>query len=416
MSKLVDFFKRIKLTDNAPQKIVSVLLALVLWLIIIDYENPQMTKTFRNIPIHYKAAEKLVDDALFAETPLNETVKITVQGRRNDVLALSEADLSAVVDMSNLTSGKVDLPIVVSCSSDLITILNSDKVALRVVLDDIVELTRVVDHFAEGELAPPLEVLEKRITPRTIIISGPKKRIDKVDKVIIPYSLTDVTHSISFYDKAVILDTNGEIIDDLSISNNRFKVDVTIGKTVKLPIQYNYLPFQDKDLRVVEKRESVHYATLSGSVELLKTLKQVATKPIQLPETAGVYETEATLDLVDELELKEPLEIEVSVDIDYWEEKLYNLDGDALQLINKSADLEYTILEDINMPLNLASYRRVFAAEDYEPPTVVVDLAGLGVGNHSVPYRIKTDKRIEAQRDQTLSGNIKMAVTLPDEE
>ncbi|PID79859.1 MAG: hypothetical protein CSB19_01610 [Clostridiales bacterium] len=416
MSKIIDFIKRFRLTHNAPQKIFSVLLALVLWLIIIDYENPQMTKTFRNIPIRYLAAERLADDKLFAETPLDETVNITVQGRRNDVLALSEAELSAAVDMSNLSSGKVDLPIVVSSSSNLITILNSDKIAVRVVLDDIVELTRLVDHFAEGELAAPLEVLNKQITPRTIVISGPKKRIERVDKVIIPYSLVDVTQSVSFYDKAIILDVDGEIIEDLDVANDRFRVDVTVGKTVDLPIEYKYLPIQDENLRVVKKTESAAYATVRGSIELLKTLKQVATKPIELPAAAELYEAQVALDLVDELELRAPSAIKVTVDIDYWEEKQYNLTADAVQFANQSDELEYTVLDDINVPLNLASYRHVFAAEDYELPKIEVDLAGFGIGNHNVPYRVKLDKRIDSDQNQTLSGYLEVAITVPDEE
>ncbi len=408
--------KDIRLTKNAPQKFFSVLVAIILWLLIMDYENPEMTKTFRAVPVTYSSAEQLVVNKLHVETPLDEKVDITVRGRRKDVLSLESSDLKAQVDLSDLSSGTIDLAIALSCKSDKITILNANKTSIRVVLDDIVTVYKAVQHFAEGELPDNYEILDKKIIPSIVAITGPQKTIDIIDKVILPYSLADMTTSATFYDSVVVLDASGQIIEGLNLSNERFKVDITIGQGVELPIVYNYKPFEAENLEIVSKTEATQTVKVKGSVESLKLLKSINSQEIVIPEEAGEYQFSVNLILPEGIVQIEPQQIDVSLKCDFVEQQTYNLTADSIEALNLDAKYIYQLSEPFEKQVILSGYRSVFQAEDFAAPTVTIDFKGLTAGNHKLPYRVVIAEGLTATEPAVLSGEVDVTLSLKDEE
>ncbi len=408
--------KNIKLTRNAPQKFFSVLAAIFLWLLIMEYENPEMTKTFRDIPVTYSAVEQLVADKLYVETPLDQMVDITVRGRRKDVLSLEDSDLIATVDMSKLTSGTIDLAIALSCKSERITIINANKMSLRVVIDDIVTVHKTIKHFTEGELPTQYEVIEKKISPSIVSITGPQKKIDTIDRIILPYSLADLSSSVTFYDEVVIIDKNGKIIEDLTLSDDRFKVELTIGRVVDLPITYNYKALETENLVVVSKRESTQTVKVKGSIENLKSLKKIESQQIVIPEAAGQHELSVVLELPEGIKKIAPLDISASVDCDFIEQNSYTLTDKSINPLNLDARYIYQLTDNFSKNLQLTGYRSIFQAEDYSEPSVTIDFNNLTAGNYTLPYRVVIADGLSPADSNALTGEVEVVISERDEE
>ncbi len=408
--------KDIKLTHNAPQKFFSVVVAIILWLLIMDYENPEMTKTFRAIPVTYSAVEQLAADKLYVETPLDQVVDITVRGRRKEVLSLDNDDLIAQVDMSELTSGTIDLAIVLSCKSDRIVILNANKTSVRVVLDDIVTVHKAVQHFAEGELPADYIVLDKKITPSTVALTGPQKTIDTIDKVILPYSVADMSSSATFYDSIVVLDTEGQIIEGLDLSEERFKVDIVIGQVVELPIVYNYKPFAAENLEIVSKDEATKMVKVKGSIENLKSLEKIDSQEIIVPEEAGQYQLSVLLELPQGIVQVAPSQIEVSLECDFVEQKTYDLTAENIKALNLDDAFTYQLSEKFNKTLTLSGYLGNFQAEDYAAPFVEIDFKNAVVGTYELPYRIVIASGLSVADPAELKGEVEVVINERDED
>ncbi len=406
--------KRFKIIRNAPQKIISVFVAIVLWLIVMDYQNPEMTKTFRDVPVTYLAVEQLAEDQLYAETALDETVDITVQGRRKDVLSLTESDLIAQVDMTSLNSGSIDLPVALSCKSEQITILNANKVSVRVVLDDIVEVHKAVQHFAEGELPDDLVVLNKKLTPSIVTVRGARKLVDTIDKVMVPYSLDDVTASFSLTDSVLIVDRSGQIIKDLELSDARVKVDITVGRVVELPIVYHYKPFESEGLAIVTRQEPQKVAKVLGSVEDLKRLTQIDSVEISLPEEPGQYRANVALALPEGVVKLEPQIIQFVADVDYLEQRQVVLTAADITALNLNDKYKFEVDGEFEKVLMLSGYRQVFQAEDFSAPTVDVDFSGLEAGSYQLDYTIAVDERLTVDDPTALSGKLSVVVKTAD--
>ncbi len=406
----------IKLTNNAPQKFFSVLVAILLWLLIMDYENPEMTKTFYEIPITYTAFEQLAANQLHVETTLDQTVDITVRGRRKDVLSLENTDLTAAVDMSELTSGTIDLAIALSCKSERITIINANKTSLRVVIDDVVTVNKAVRHFTEGELADKYVVLEKKITPSTVAITGPQKTIDTIDKVLMPYSLDNLSSSVTFYDSVVILDKDGQIIKGLDLSEKRFKVDVTVGQIVELPIVYRYKSFETEKLEIVSKLESAKTVKVKGSVEALKRLKKIESQEIKISEKAGDFQFSVQLLMPEGITQLSPQQIDATVVTDFSEQRSYNLSASDIKPINLNQKYNYQLIDDFSKSLTLNGYRGIFQSEDYTAPVVELDFNNTTVGRTKVPYRILMTAGITAAESAELNGEVEVFISERGEE
>ena len=91
-----------RLTNNFSLKIISVVFACVLWLVVVNIDNPSATRTFKamaeitneNIITDNKNVFEVLDDS--------QMITFTVTGPRSIVERLTSADFKAVADMSKI--------------------------------------------------------------------------------------------------------------------------------------------------------------------------------------------------------------------------------------------------------------------------------------------------------------------------
>src|SRR5699024_9041477 len=66
---------------------LSIAIAVGLWVFVIENENPTIKMTYSNIPVEYLNEDALEEDGLVvADTEEAATVKVTLQGKRADLL------------------------------------------------------------------------------------------------------------------------------------------------------------------------------------------------------------------------------------------------------------------------------------------------------------------------------------------
>lgn len=81
--------------------LMCVLCALVLWVYVMNEQNPITTKIFR-VPLK---AENLAEDMVVKDMP--ETVNVKISGTRSQIAALREGDIQAYVDFPMRRRGKM---------------------------------------------------------------------------------------------------------------------------------------------------------------------------------------------------------------------------------------------------------------------------------------------------------------------
>ena len=86
------------LTRNIPLKILSLLLAVVLWVVIMNIEDPYITKKFYNIPVLELNTEVLDELGKIYEVESGQSITITVKGKRSIIEGLKNSDFEATAN------------------------------------------------------------------------------------------------------------------------------------------------------------------------------------------------------------------------------------------------------------------------------------------------------------------------------
>ncbi|MDO4870215.1 MAG: hypothetical protein Q4A65_08040 [Bacillota bacterium] len=96
--------------------ILSLLIAIGLWIFVMDHVNPQTTISITDINIEMKGTGSLDDIGLKAEIVKPKTVNVTIKGKRSEVNMAKKKGVVAYIDVStcdygmNETDIEIDIP------------------------------------------------------------------------------------------------------------------------------------------------------------------------------------------------------------------------------------------------------------------------------------------------------------------
>ena len=103
-----------KLTHNLGMKILSIVLAVLVWLIIVNIDNPVTTVVVNGIEIELENADVLLDAGLTYTVAGNLTASIQVPVRRTAANSVKASDFRAVADCAALYSPTGQVPVTVT--------------------------------------------------------------------------------------------------------------------------------------------------------------------------------------------------------------------------------------------------------------------------------------------------------------
>ena len=84
-------------------RLFAVVLAILMWLFVIDEENPDYSDRLRNIPLQIDGIEYLSRENLIIVDGGDATVSAKITGKRDRMKLVSNDKLLAVVDASSIT-------------------------------------------------------------------------------------------------------------------------------------------------------------------------------------------------------------------------------------------------------------------------------------------------------------------------
>ena len=95
------------ISKNIGLKLLSVLLALILWLTVMNVEDPTITQTISDIPVQIINDEVIKSRGYGYTVESGEKIDIRVKGRRSVVTNITADDFTAVADFSAVSSMKI---------------------------------------------------------------------------------------------------------------------------------------------------------------------------------------------------------------------------------------------------------------------------------------------------------------------
>lgn len=143
-----------KLTSKLMLKIVSLIVAFLFWLVIINITDPTTSKTFYDIPVQILNENVITSANQVFDIVDGDTVKVTVKGKRSFVEKLKESDFTATADLSELSKvNAVSINVKLNKESTSSVDVDWNNAVLKVALEKRITKSFKVEVDYEGELS-----------------------------------------------------------------------------------------------------------------------------------------------------------------------------------------------------------------------------------------------------------------------
>jgi YbbR domain-containing protein len=177
--------------NNLTLKIISVIIAIILWLYAVSELNPEVTKNISDIPVTVMNEDALNGLQLtLAEKPA-DSITIRIRGLVNDIRKVNTANLKAVLDLKTVDwtgTRQVELNI----EGLLPREVKLDKIPeISLTVDKVISKTVPVTVDRTGSGAKGYFVHPESVEPQTIGIYGAQSLVDSIVKGIVQVNLNN---------------------------------------------------------------------------------------------------------------------------------------------------------------------------------------------------------------------------------
>lgn len=235
---------RKKLLHNWVLKLASLALAMVLWFVVVQIEDPPDTKTFSNITVKLTNTDLLrQENKVYEILEKTDVVSVTVQAPRSIIGQLRASDIVAEADVSKITDINT---IAINCyvqNVEGVDSVRANRDSVRLSVEDKRTRWVKVVYGTVGEVAE--DYIVSSVTPdqTQIEISGPKSVVDRVSTANVEIDVTGATTNLAANVVDIrLLDKEGNEVEQDNISKNvnyvRMVVEVLCTKQV--PVEFAY--------------------------------------------------------------------------------------------------------------------------------------------------------------------------------
>lgn len=235
---------KIPFTKNILLKLASFAIAIILWIIAVNANDPTVTKTY-SLPLELANIKNLQanDFILLNEKKISESrIDVQVQATRNDLKFIKQNsdNLKASINFKDIDSSyqkyigeNFSMPVNIAFSNYLNSsryqITNVYPSKVDVLLDKFVTINQQIYYENNGNPAKNYYIKEINIEPEIIQISGAQSIIETIKPISLNFSTSGASKNISTKSPIKIYDKNdNDVTDSLTLSSNEVKVSIKI--------------------------------------------------------------------------------------------------------------------------------------------------------------------------------------------
>ena len=286
------FFQDLIRKENLLARIACLLVACGLWVYVMTDQNPIVE---RNVEVRLQQMN-LPNNMMVFNVP--DKVMVKIRGTRTKVSDNLENKITASLNLKNVTEGQQSLPVKVSFAAGDVVQVTPNEVSVYV--DTVSEkkvpvITRIV-----GAVSSDMTIGHSIITPAQVTLRGATHRMNKVNKVVAPIDVTDHQGDFQTESELVAVSDDGYDIPNMKIIPERVMVQATMVSqmlSVDIPVQLVVSGELPKDVTVTKTEILPEKVRITAPPSLLKDLKAINTKPVDVSKLTGSTVVAAELDL-----------------------------------------------------------------------------------------------------------------------
>lgn len=272
-----------RLTRNLGMKIISLIIAVFLWITINGLTDPITTEVIEDIPVKLVNEEAMDSLGKIFEVVSGEHITVKVRAKRSVAESLDRDDFLAVADVTKMTEMHA-VEIVVTCTShnetevEILTKRTEDGTGmLMLALEESDTQSFAVSVVPDGTVAEGYYITESLASPNLLTITGSKTQIGRIAKIAVLVNVDGATDSFVQSGTPIVYDESGNVVEasKLSFSSDQIQVSMTLLPTKQIAVRVteNGTPFYNYDCTGVEYAPNT--VLIAGKSEDLARISQL---------------------------------------------------------------------------------------------------------------------------------------------
>lgn len=403
---------------KALQVVISILVAIAVWVYVDVEKAPDRTKTIRDIPVEFSGeSTTLADKNLMLLSGYDTTVDLTIKGPKRELVKIGKDNVRLVASTSSIDSVGVHTlrwdPIYPDgVQSSSLTVDWASKYKVTVTVGELYTKEVPVNCTVTGQVADGYFTGETVLDPTSLVLRGQRDDLLNVAYAKLTVNISGATRSVIQTESVQLYDNDDNPVDNGNIRTNasliQAKVPVLTTKEVSLAVELSGVPgVAGQSIKTTVTPTSVR---LIGEADVLENINEIVLATLYIE------------------------------DLDLWQQNSYVVtapDGTWLANSNEVATVEITMegIEEMTVTVDTFSYTNVpsglypeitggldvrlwgladeLAKMDAAALTAMADLSGI---TEPGSYRVPVTVTISGYRDVAVKGSYEVTVYITDTE
>ncbi len=228
-----------KLTNNLGMRVLAVVIAILIWIIVVNVSDPIIDSTYSGIPVEIVNADAISKQNKTYEV-LNDTdsIAVTISAKRSINDLLGRDNIRATADLSNLDmeKGTVRIKLETNKYNDKIESIKGKTDTLEVAIENLQKKQFAITSQVNGEPVDGYVIGDTVLDQNVVTVQGPESIVSKIDKAVVEASVAGMAASISTTSTIRYYDAKGNALDASRLSGNissvNLKVDILSTKSL----------------------------------------------------------------------------------------------------------------------------------------------------------------------------------------
>ncbi len=418
-----------RLTRNLALKLLSLVVAFLIWLLVVNIDDPVKPKLFRDVRIQIINEDSVTEIDKTFDIISDEYVTIRVTERESILNRLGNDNFTVIADMENINEMD-SVPLTVTCSNPAVTLDEMTIVpsSMKVSLEQKTQSDFVINVSTEGRCANGYVVGKTEVVQGKMVqIAGPESVLKRIGQVVAKVPVNGFKTDQRCEAELSVIDKNGDAFtgaqmqriqikdaNGVLLTNNTVMVDVTMWEVMNdIPVEIQVegepaegyhqtgLTTVPVTVNLVGTREAL--AKLDGKIILKDSISiEGATESV-----TTVFDITETLAEIEDLELVDGAEptVSVTVQIEKSGDQTLRIPLSSLEILNRPEDriLTFSPADEIAVSIHTEDPNRIIARSDI---LASIDLSVCAEeGDHEIPVKIELPKGCELVSDVSLIVN-----------
>lgn len=387
-----------RLGENFRLRLLSLFVAIILWVYVISVQNPEIKKEIDYVPVKIINSDMLINSGLVLTNYQSNDTTVKIKGNQEITKKLTKDDIEAIADLRGCSKpGKYSIPVQFGLVGvQGVEIVSGEPHKIDLTVEKFSQVQKTVDVELQGEEKSEAKYLVKLVKPNTVTIGGPQSLIQNINAVKVIVDVSNLNKDISTIKKYRVYNKNNmEITDSRGMvrDNQDIQVEIDYLKGKEVPVVPKLTGSAANGYYISKVTANPAQIHVYGETDKVDKINSIDTERVNISGLSKDLVLSKKLVLPGDIKTDFENGIELSITVGKEESKTLDVQGGDISFSNRQEGYSYKILNSkVRLPLIIRDGQ--LASTDVKSLRPYIDAAGLKPGDYRLPINIAANNKV----------------------